>query len=113
MSAAEVLLLPSYAEGSARVVFEGLACGCYVVTTPNSGTIVEDGVHGALIAPGNADELAGAIVAAAADRERVAEVGNRNAALVRAQHRQENYGERLSALYAQIANERKPTWASV
>ena len=47
-----VFVFPSYAEGSARAVYEALACGCYVIATPNSGSIVEDGIHGALVRPG-------------------------------------------------------------
>lgn len=113
MLRAEVLLLPSYAEGSARVVFEALACGCYVITTPNSGTIVEDGVHGALIPPGDAQILADAIAAAGADRGRVAEIGDRNAALVHMRHRQSEYGKHLGAVYAELTSEERMTSVSI
>ena len=51
------LRLPASVEGSARVVFEALAAGCYVITTPNAGSIVKDEVHGALVEPGSADGL--------------------------------------------------------
>lgn len=102
MAAAEVFVFPSLAEGSARVVFEALAAGCYVVTTRNSGSIVEDGIHGRLVPPGDPHRLATAIRGAAADRRQLAEVGRRNAALVRARYRQRDYGESLAALYEKL-----------
>ncbi len=102
MSAAEVFVFPSFAEGSARVVFEALACGCYMITTPNSGSIVEDGVHGALVPPGDATALAGAIRHAMHDRKRLAEIGNRNACLMRWRYRQRDYGDALISLYRKL-----------
>ena len=102
MAAAEVFVFPTLAEGSARVVFEALAAGCYVVTTPNCGSIVVDGEHGRLVAPGNVRELVEALREAARDRPRVARVGARNAALVRRSYRQAHYGARLFELYEQL-----------
>ena len=103
MIARGVFVFPSYVEGSARAVFEALACGCYVITTPNAGSIVEDGVHGSLVPGGDAEALAAAIVAADADRERIAEIGNRNAELIAASHRQSGYGDALARIYARLA----------
>jgi glycosyltransferase involved in cell wall biosynthesis len=103
MIARSVFVFPSYAEGSARAVFEALACGCYVIATPNAGSIVEDGLHGALVPAGDAEALAEAIIAADADRERIAEIGNRNAELIAASHRQSAYGDALAQVYARLA----------
>jgi glycosyltransferase involved in cell wall biosynthesis len=104
MSAVPVFVFPSFAEGSARAVFEALACGCYVITTPNSGTIVEDGVHGALIPSGDAERLAAAILDADHDRQMIAEIGSRNAELVANRFRQTDYGDDLAALYRTLAS---------
>jgi glycosyltransferase involved in cell wall biosynthesis len=102
MMSAPVFVFPSFAEGSARVVFEALACGCYVVTTPNAGTIVEDSVHGALVRPGDADQLRAAIAGANAQRPLVARIGNRNAQVVAERYRQSDYGDALAALYRKL-----------
>lgn len=99
MARADVLVLPSLAEGSARVVDEALAAGCYIVTTPNAGSVVADGTHGRLVQPGHASELAEAIRQAAVERVRIARIGARNAALVRERYSQARYGERLFDLY--------------
>lgn len=102
MLSVPVFVFPSFAEGSARVVFEALACGCYVITTPNAGSIVEDGVHGALIPPGDAEQLAAAIVDANNNRQLVAEIGTRNAALVSSSFRQRDYGDALAELFREL-----------
>lgn len=102
MARADVFVFPSLAEGSARVVLEALAAGCYVVTTKNAGSIVADGTNGRLVKPGCPADLSAAIHEAAADRPRVARIGARNAALVREGHSQARYGERLFELYERL-----------
>ena len=102
MARADVFVFPSLSEGSARVVFEALACGCYVITTPNSGSIVEDGLHGAVIPPGDSVALAVAIENAHRHRDKVSEIGKNNAQRIRAKYRQFDYGDRLAALYEQL-----------
>jgi glycosyltransferase involved in cell wall biosynthesis len=104
MTRAEVFVFPSLSEGSARVVFEALACGCYVVTTPNSGSIVEDGVHGSVVGPGDGAALTKAIEVAYQHRDKVSEIGKRNAECVRAKYRQRDYGDKLSSLYRELVD---------
>ncbi len=102
MAAADVFVFPTLAEGSARVLWEALAAGCYVVTTPNGGSIVEDGEHGRLVPPGSVSALVDACLEASADRPRVARIGRRNAALVRRHYRQAHFGDHLTDLYARL-----------
>lgn len=100
MVKADGFVFPSLAEGSARVVFEALACGCYVITTPNSGSIVENGVHGRLVPAGDAEALASAIRdTMALPIERLRETGRNNAQDVRDRYRQSQYGDKLLELY--------------
>ncbi len=46
---ADVFALPTIAEGSALVTYEALASGLPVVTTPNAGSVVRDGVEGFIV----------------------------------------------------------------
>ena len=46
---ADVFLLPSLCEGSATVVYEALAAGLPVVCTPNTGSVVRDGIDGFIV----------------------------------------------------------------
>jgi len=103
MAEADVFVFPTLAEGSARVVFEAMAAGCYIITTANAGSIVADGEHGALVPPGDPDALAAALRAAAQNRERVARIGRGNADLVARDYRQAGYGTRLFELYERLS----------
>lgn len=55
---ADVLVLPSICEGSALVTYEALASGVPVITTPNSGSPVQDGVTGFVVPNRNAEAIA-------------------------------------------------------
>ncbi|MFQ5611536.1 MAG: glycosyltransferase family 4 protein [Anaerolineae bacterium] len=46
---ADVFVFPTLEEGSALVTYEALACGLPVVTTPNAGSVVRDGIDGNLV----------------------------------------------------------------
>jgi glycosyltransferase involved in cell wall biosynthesis len=46
---ADVFFLPSVCEGSATVTYEALMSGLPVVATPNTGSIVKDGVNGFIV----------------------------------------------------------------
>jgi glycosyltransferase involved in cell wall biosynthesis len=106
MATTPVFVFPTYAEGSARVVFEAMACGCYVITTAQAGSIVEDGIHGALVPSDDPQRLADAIVTADRDRRRVAETGTYNARLIAESYRQVNYGDELISVYRSLLRDR-------
>jgi glycosyltransferase involved in cell wall biosynthesis len=65
---ADVLVLPTLAEGSATVVHEALAFGVPVVTTLSAGSVVEHGREGAIVPERDIDALAEAIVHIVTDR---------------------------------------------
>ena len=46
---ADVFLLPSICEGSATVIYEALSAGLPVICTPNTGSLVSDGVDGFIV----------------------------------------------------------------
>ena len=60
---ADILVLPSHAEGLAMSVLEGLSHGLAVVTTPVGAhsEVIEPGVSGVLVPPGDAAALASAL----------------------------------------------------
>jgi glycosyltransferase involved in cell wall biosynthesis len=101
---AEVLVFPSLAEGSARVIFEALACGVYVITTPNAGSVVQDGIHGRLVQPGNVEELSQAIAVAAAQRPMLRAIGEANIRVIRERFTQNHYVTELLELYGTLAD---------
>jgi glycosyltransferase involved in cell wall biosynthesis len=66
IAAADLLTLPSHNEGSPNVVVEALASGTPVVASRVGGIpdLVDDGVNGLLVPPGDAAQLAAALAAA-------------------------------------------------
>jgi len=61
LARSNVLVFPSRAEGSARVVAEALAAGCYVITTLQSGSVVRAGIDGRIVEPGDAGGICDAV----------------------------------------------------
>lgn len=60
---ADILVLPSHAEGLAMSVLEALSHGLAVVTTPVGAheEVIEPGISGIMVPPGDVDQLAGAL----------------------------------------------------
>src|SRR5262249_8217957 len=54
---ADVFVYPSLHEGSAFAVFEALASGLPVICTPNTGSVVRDGVEGFLVPVRDVDAI--------------------------------------------------------
>lgn len=75
---ATLLVLPSRSEGMGRVVIEAFARARPVIGTRVGGIadLVDDGVNGLLVPPGDGPALAGALVALLGDRGRAATLGS-------------------------------------
>lgn len=69
-AAADLLVLPSLAEGSAGVTYEALGAGLPVVTTKAAGSVVRDGIDGLIVPERDPEALAAAIEAVVEDRPR-------------------------------------------
>jgi glycosyltransferase involved in cell wall biosynthesis len=93
---ADVFLLPSICEGSATVCYEALAAGLPVITTPNAGSVVRDGLEGFIVPIRDADAIAERLESLARDRELLQEK-SRWAAERAKEFTVERYGERLIA----------------
>ena len=54
---ADVFVLPSIVEGSAKTTYEAMAAGLPVVTTLNAGSVVRDGIDGFIVPIRDQDDL--------------------------------------------------------
>ncbi|MGO9455399.1 MAG: glycosyltransferase family 4 protein [Candidatus Binataceae bacterium] len=54
---ADLFVYPSLSEGSALAIYEALACGLPVLTTPNSGSVVRDSIEGYIVPPRDVEAL--------------------------------------------------------
>ena len=61
---ANIFVLPSYSEGFSRALLEAMSMGKPVICTPVGahGEVVQDGLHGLLMAPGDVGKLAQNII---------------------------------------------------
>jgi glycosyltransferase involved in cell wall biosynthesis len=101
----DVFVFPSLAEGSARVVFMAMACGCYIITTPNSGSIVEDKIHGDIINAGDALSLENAIRNLyKINMDKINLVGLANAKLIRENYTEDTYFKQVFSIYSKYSN---------
>ena len=73
---ADVFVLPSICEGSATVIYEALGHGLPVVTTPNAGSVVRDGVEGFVIPIRDVDAMINSLRQMSADRPLLLEMSH-------------------------------------
>ena len=97
MREADVLVLPSLAEGLALVVLEALACGLPVIVTPNTGALefVHDGWEGFVVPVCRPDAIADRLHRLYKDRELLADM-SRNAQETAARKSWESYRTNLA-----------------
>ena len=83
LAGCHVYVLPSYGEGMPRTVLEALATGRPVITTDARGCreTVERGKNGLLVAPRDADMLAGAMAQMLEDQDDLAKMGRESRAI--------------------------------
>ena len=105
LAQADIVVLPSFEENLPMSVIEGMAYGLAVVTTPVGAVedIVEDGITGLLVPPGDAAGLGRALAATVSDPDLRRRLGSN----ARAFHRQHleigGYIERLTAVWREVA----------
>jgi hypothetical protein len=102
---ADVFVLPTLAEGSATAHIEALACGLPVVTTPNCGTLIRDGVEGFIVPIRDATALADRIETIVTNRPLRTEMSAKARELAQREHTWERYEERLVRALSPIGPE--------
>src|SRR5690606_12083170 len=105
LAAADVMVLPSYAEGLPLSVLEGLAHGLAVISTPVGAIaeVVEDGVTGLLVQPGDVAGLALALERVIGDPALRARLGAAGRARWEREHALAPHARRIAALYDEVA----------
>ncbi|MDF1613096.1 glycosyltransferase family 4 protein [Stygiobacter electus] len=98
----DVLVFPSLAEGSARVVFEAMAAGMAIITTPQAGSVVENMKHGIIIDPGNEEQLKEAINFFIDNPEKIKEFGENSRITIKENYNSTVYKKKVIELYNSI-----------
>ena len=105
---AAAVIVPSMGEGFGMVALEAMERARPVIAAEigGLGELVEDGVTGYLVPPGEAEPLADAIVALASDLPRAAELGEAGRRRALEEFLQDRCTDRTEALYRQALNGR-------
>lgn len=103
-SAFNVLVLPSLYEGLPLVVLEAMACETPVVATRvgDIPAVIDDGVSGLLVAPGDANALSAAILRVLGDDDYRRTMGLAGALRVRANFSADAMASQYDALYRDL-----------
>ena len=99
--AARAFVFPSRKEGSAKALYEALACGLPVITTVESGSVITDGVEGFLVGQQDVQALAEKLALLAENADLAARMG-RAARQTAEQFTWRRYQERALAYYQRM-----------
>ncbi|HCR18428.1 MAG TPA: hypothetical protein DIU35_13185 [Candidatus Latescibacteria bacterium] len=104
LQAADLLVLPSLAEGMPNVVLEAMACGLPVVATDIPGTreAVENRVTGILVEPRNRQALVSAVVKLLEDSNLREAIGSNGRAQAERRFNLSSIGERYREAYNRL-----------
>ena len=111
LAEADAFVLPSFAEGLPVVLMEALSAARPVIATQVAGVgeLVEDGVNGFLVPPGDAETLANRIGRLADDPDLRARMGQAGRETVRADFDARQEAGRIGALFAgQASSDLRP-----
>ena len=101
LARSDMMVLPSFAEGVPVVLMEAMASQIPVIATRVAGVaeLVQGGISGFVLAPGDVDALARAIVTLAQDPDRRTAMGQAGRAQVEADFAIDGEAHRLAALF--------------
>lgn len=75
-SSCDVYVFPSLMEGSSKSIYEAMACGLPIITTYESGSLVEDGVEGIIIDVANINSIKQSMIKLKLDNKLRNSMGN-------------------------------------
>ena len=99
--AADVFVLPTLCDSFALVHLEAMACGVPVITTPNCGSVVRDGIDGMIVPIRSATAIANAIERIVTDKN-LRDAMSRSARERAASFTLKQYGDRLVSALSEV-----------
>ena len=103
MAEHDLFLFPSLFEGSAVVCYEALASGLPVITTPQAGSVVRDGMEGRICEAADHKSLSAAMMELGTDPELRARMSE-SARLRALDHTWDHYRERVMQALEEVAD---------
>lgn len=104
LQSSDIFILPSYSEGLPMSILEAISYGLPVISTTVGGIpdVVEDGVNGFLISPGDYKSLAQRIITIAEDKDLSKRMGQESYRLAREKFDIEEIINQLDSLYSSV-----------
>lgn len=104
LQSADLFVLPSSTEGLSNSMLEAMSCGLPVLATTVGGApdVIEQDVHGCLIAPEDVDSLQAGLDALLSDQDRRFRLGAAARARIISDFSLDSVADRLSALYSRL-----------
>ena len=101
LDSADIVALPSYAEGMAMSILEGMSYGLCIVCTPvgSLGEVIEDEVTGLVVQPGDVNRLSTALARAVSDPALRVQLGSAAARVFANKFDAAYYPDRIRAIY--------------
>jgi glycosyltransferase involved in cell wall biosynthesis len=104
LKTSHVSVLPSFFEGSSLAIYQSMAMGLAIITTPNSGSIIKDNVNGFLINYGSENELTDKLEALLSNEELRGRLALKAMKDVR-EYTWSNYGDKLCTILESVLEE--------
>ncbi len=102
----DVFVFPSWMEGSAKAVYEAMACGLPAIVTHSAGSIVRDGIDGFVIEAGDVGALQERMQWFRDNPELIARMGMSARTRAR-EYSWERYANKIADIYTTILRTRK------
>lgn len=101
ISLSDIYILPSYSEGLPIAMLEAMAAGLPIISTPVGSIpeVIEEGVNGYLIKPGDYHELAEKILVLAEDKQLRQMMGKKNVEKIRREYDEKIVMQKLAKIY--------------
>jgi glycosyltransferase involved in cell wall biosynthesis len=110
LKSSDIVVLPSYAEGMAMSVLEGMSYGLCVICTPVGSLkyVIENEVSGLLVEPGDVEHLAGALARAVTDSQLRNKLGAGAARVFAEKFDAARFPDRLKEIYGKALLDTAP-----
>ena len=113
LSQVDVAVVPSRSEALSNSLLEAMAAGAPVIATRvgDHPLVVEDGLSGQLVPPGDADAIAHAVLQLLGDRARASRLGEAARRTARTRFSLERMVKETEALYEELLDRKRPVVA--
>lgn len=103
----DVYVFPTLMEGSSKSVYEAMAAGIPVITTPNAGSIIEDGKDGFIVPVGDVKALKEKMQYFKDNPDEIVRMGKNGREKIANGFLWEDYAQRVADVYKTLLKENK------